>query len=134
MQVLLVDDEEELVTALAERLSLRGIEALWATSAEEALRVLETRSFDLAVLDVKIPKIDGLQLKKRMQAMRPGMKFIFVTGHAPRFPDRRRGRCRLLSREAAENRRFDRQDERGAGKLKEACSEHPGGSDRSRRN
>ena len=81
MQVLLVDDEEELVTALAERLSLRGIEALWATSAEEALRVLETRSFDLAVLDVKIPKIDGLQLKKQMQAMRPGMKFIFVTGH-----------------------------------------------------
>lgn len=81
MKVLLVDDEKELVTALAERLSLRGIEALWATSAEDALRVLETRSFDLAVLDVKIPKIDGLQLKKRMQDMRPGMKFIFVTGH-----------------------------------------------------
>jgi DNA-binding response OmpR family regulator len=81
MQVLLVDDEQELVTALAERLSLRGIEALWATSAEDALRFLETRSFDLAVLDVKIPKIDGLQLKKRMQEMRPGMKFIFVTGH-----------------------------------------------------
>jgi DNA-binding response OmpR family regulator len=81
MKVLLVDDEEELVTALAERLSLRGIEALWATSAEDALRFLETRSFDLAVLDVKIPKIDGLQLKKRMQEMRPSMKFIFVTGH-----------------------------------------------------
>jgi DNA-binding response OmpR family regulator len=81
MKILLVDDEEELVTALAERLSLRGIEALWATSAEDALRILETQRFDLAVLDVKIPKIDGLQLKKRMQAMRPGMKFIFVTGH-----------------------------------------------------
>jgi len=81
MKVLLVDDEEELVTALAERLSLRGIEALWATSAEDALRLFKTRNFDLAVLDVKIPKIDGLQLKKRMQAMRPGMKFIFVTGH-----------------------------------------------------
>jgi DNA-binding response OmpR family regulator len=76
-----VDDEEELVTALAERLSLRGIEALWATSAESALRILETRNFDLAVLDVKIPKIDGLQLKKHMQEIRPGMKFIFVTGH-----------------------------------------------------
>jgi len=81
MRVLLVDDEEELVTALAERLSLRGIDALWSTSAEDALRLLETQSFDLAVLDVKIPKIDGLQLKKRMQDMRPGMKFIFVTGH-----------------------------------------------------
>ena len=81
MRVLLVDDEEELVTALAERLSLRGIDALSATTAEDALRFLEARSFDLAVLDVKIPKIDGLQLKKRMQEMRPGMKFIFVTGH-----------------------------------------------------
>ena len=77
----MVDDEEELVTALAERLSLRGIDALWATSAEDALRFLETQSFDIAVLDVKMPRIDGLQLKKRMQEMRPGMKFIFVTGH-----------------------------------------------------
>jgi len=81
LKVLLVDDEKELVTTLAERLSLRGWEAQWATSAEEALDRLKSEAFDIAVLDVKMPRVDGLLLKKKMQAMCPAMKFIFVTGH-----------------------------------------------------
>lgn len=81
MNVLLVDDEAELVSTLAERLNLRGINACWATSCEEALRCLETHAFDIAVLDVKMPKVDGLELKKRLQEKCPAMKFIFVTGH-----------------------------------------------------
>jgi DNA-binding response OmpR family regulator len=81
MKVLLVDDERELVSTLAERLNLRGLEAQWATSAEEAMLWLQTESFDIAVLDVKMPKVDGLLLKKQMQAKCPAMKFIFVTGH-----------------------------------------------------
>lgn len=81
MKVLLVDDEKELVTTLAERLNLRGIHAQWATSAEEALTRLHADAFDIAVLDVKMPKMDGLLLKKQMQERCPTMKFIFVTGH-----------------------------------------------------
>jgi DNA-binding response OmpR family regulator len=81
VKVLLVDDEKELVTTLAERLSIRGWEAQWATSAEEALDRLHVESFDIAVLDVKMPRVDGLLLKKKMQAICPAMKFIFVTGH-----------------------------------------------------
>ena len=81
MKVLLVDDEKELVTTLAERLSIRGWEAQWATSAEEALDRLHAEAFDIAVLDVKMPRMDGLLLKKKMQAICPAMKFIFVTGH-----------------------------------------------------
>jgi DNA-binding response OmpR family regulator len=81
VKVLLVDDEKELVTTLAERLSIRGWEAQWATSAEEALDRLHAESFDIAVLDVKMPRVDGLLLKKKMQAICPAMKFIFVTGH-----------------------------------------------------
>lgn len=81
MRVLLVDDELELVTTLAERLELRGIATEWVISAEEALRRVETSTFDIAVLDVKIPKVDGIELKKRLQGKCPGMKFIFVTGH-----------------------------------------------------
>jgi DNA-binding response OmpR family regulator len=76
-----VDDEIELVTTLAERLSLRGIDARWATSAAEALELIQAEAFEVAVLDVKMPKVDGLLLKKRMQAKCPAMKFIFVTGH-----------------------------------------------------
>ncbi len=81
MKVLLVDDEEELVATLAERLEMRGIAARFATSAETALKLLEAETFDIAVLDVKIPKVDGLALKKSIQERYPGMKFIFVTGH-----------------------------------------------------
>jgi DNA-binding response OmpR family regulator len=76
-----VDDEKELVTTLAERLNLRGFDAHWATSAEEALIRVQRESFDVAVLDVKMPKMDGLLLKRQMQERCPGMKFIFVTGH-----------------------------------------------------
>jgi len=81
MRVLLVDDEMELVSALAERLSLRGIEADWACTCHDALTRVESKTFDIAVLDVKMPRISGLELKKRLQAKCPLMKFIFVTGH-----------------------------------------------------
>jgi DNA-binding response OmpR family regulator len=81
MRVLLVDDEHELVSTLAERLALRGIEADWAISGEEAMSLAEKITYDLAVLDVKIPRISGLELKRRLQAKRPAMKFIFMTGH-----------------------------------------------------
>ncbi len=81
MRILLVDDEAELVSTLAERLSFRGIEADWVTSAEEALARVERQSYDVAVLDVKIPRISGLALKKLLEEKDTGLKFIFLTGH-----------------------------------------------------
>lgn len=81
MRVLLVDDEEELVSTLAERLAMRGIEADWATSADQALEKVISSTYDVAVLDVKLPRISGLALKRRLEEKVPGMKFIFVTGH-----------------------------------------------------
>jgi DNA-binding response OmpR family regulator len=81
MRVLLVDDEEELVTALAERLAFRGIDADWSTSASRALELVEDHVYDIAVLDVKMPSLSGIELKKRLERARPGMKYIFLTGH-----------------------------------------------------
>ena len=81
MQVLLVDDEEELVSTMAERLALRGIDADWVTSCEQALEKLEAKKYDVAVLDVKIPRISGIQLGKRLREKDPELKFIFMTGH-----------------------------------------------------
>jgi len=81
MKVLLVDDEEQLVSALAERLSLRGIKAAWATNCLDALGLVELEDFDVAVLDVKMPKMCGFELKEKIQEKRPRMRFIFVTGH-----------------------------------------------------
>jgi len=90
-----VDDEEQLASALAERLCLRGIDTVWAASAEAALNASESREFDIAILDIKMPGMGGLELQKKLSAKWPGMKFIFVTGHGsenelpglPRGPD-----------------------------------------------
>jgi len=81
MKVLLIDDEEELISTLAERLSLRGIDADWVTTGEEALKKVGAQCYDLAVVDVRMPKMSGLALKKIMSEKCPRLKFIFITGH-----------------------------------------------------
>ena len=81
MKVLLVDDEEELVSALTERLNLRGIDTVGLTSAEAALERVEGDSFDIALLDVKMPRVSGLELMQRLEAKCPHMQFIFLTGY-----------------------------------------------------
>ena len=81
MKLLLVDDEEKFVARLAERLALRGYQADWATTYEEALAKAGRETYDIAVLDIKMPTMSGIDLKKRMEQMVPEMKFIFVTGH-----------------------------------------------------
>ena len=81
MRVLLVDDEKEFVSTLCERLRLRGFEADWVTSAEEALETIKHGQYDLAILDVKMPHISGIELKRILHDHRPDMQFIFMTGH-----------------------------------------------------
>lgn len=82
MRALLIDDEEEFVETLAERLRLRGIDVDWASSAEQGLELVERNPcYDVAVLDVKMPRISGIDLKTKIQALSPKTKFIFLTGH-----------------------------------------------------
>lgn len=81
MKILLVDDEEKFVSSLAERLSIRNLEADWVTTCDEALLKAEKECYDIAVLDIKMPYMSGIELKKKLEHISPGMKFIFVTGH-----------------------------------------------------
>jgi DNA-binding response OmpR family regulator len=81
MRVLLVDDEVDLASALAERLDLRGIEADWATSAQQALEMAAVKEYDLSVLDIKMPGIGGVELRQELNALYPQMKFVFLTGY-----------------------------------------------------
>jgi DNA-binding response OmpR family regulator len=81
IRVLLVDDEEEFVSTLSERLSLRDIEADWVVSAEQALNKIEHTEYDLAVLDVKMPRVSGIELRRMLHEKCPDMRFIFMTGH-----------------------------------------------------
>ncbi|MDY6905957.1 MAG: response regulator [Thermodesulfobacteriota bacterium] len=81
MKILLVDDEKKFVSSLAERLTMRGIAADWTTTCEEALEKAPRPEYDIAILDVKMPHMSGIELKKEIEAKRPDMQFIFVTGH-----------------------------------------------------
>lgn len=81
MKILLVDDEQKFVSSLAERLSIRNFEADWVTNCDEALLRAQKEQYDVAVLDVKMPSMSGIDLKKQLEKISPGMKFIFVTGH-----------------------------------------------------
>ena len=81
MRLLLVDDEKEFVSTLAERLSLRGFETDWVTNAKDAEEIIKSRHYDLALLDVKMPQVGGRELKKIIEKKLPGIKTIYLTGH-----------------------------------------------------
>jgi DNA-binding response OmpR family regulator len=81
MRVLLVDDELELVSALTERLVMRGIDAEYASTGQEAIQRVGNNRYDLVVLDVKMPGIAGLALKKELRNIHPELKFLFMTGY-----------------------------------------------------
>jgi DNA-binding response OmpR family regulator len=81
MRVLLVDDEADLASALAERLDMRGIQADWVTTGQAALQRAQSTRYDLAVLDVRMPKMGGIELRDQLQALYPEMKVVFLTGY-----------------------------------------------------
>ena len=81
LRILIVDDEEELVSALAERLVLRGFQVESATSGTDALKLSRKRDFDVLVADVKMPGIDGLALMVAIKRDRPELPVILFTGH-----------------------------------------------------
>jgi DNA-binding NtrC family response regulator len=81
LRVLFVDDEEELVSAVVERLQLRGIEARGATAGVDALRLVERETFDVVVADVKMPGLGGLEVVRHIKALHPGLQVILLSGH-----------------------------------------------------
>ena len=80
MKVLLVDDEEEFVTTLAERLELRGIQALAATDGEAALAMIESDCPQIVILDIMMPGLDGFEVLKRIKVQNSKLPVILLTG------------------------------------------------------
>ncbi len=81
LRVLFVDDEEELVSAVVERLEVRGVVAVGSTSGEQALRLLEEQPFHVVVLDVKMPGLGGLEVVRRIRSRLPEMPVVLLSGH-----------------------------------------------------
>jgi DNA-binding NtrC family response regulator len=81
VRVLFVDDEVELVSAVVERLGLRGIVAEGVTSGAEALSRVETEPFDVLVVDVRMPGIGGLDVVQKVKQSHPRIEVVLVSGH-----------------------------------------------------
>jgi DNA-binding NtrC family response regulator len=81
IRLLLVDDEEGYVNVLANRMALRGVDVIKSYSGSEAIRILRKNDFDVAVLDLKMEDMDGLEVLKIFKKMDPELMVIMLTGH-----------------------------------------------------
>ena len=82
IRVLLVDDEEEFVETLAQRLEVRDFDVATALSGADALERLEEREIDVVVLDLQMPGVDGIQVLQEIKDKKPLIEVIMLTGHA----------------------------------------------------
>lgn len=81
-RVLIVDDEEEFANTLAERLVLRGFDAVSVGNADEAISVIKGDWVpDVALLDLKMPGLSGLDVLEMIKKLKPGIEAIMITGH-----------------------------------------------------
>jgi len=81
-RVLIVDDEPDFLETVLKRLKRRKIDATGVSSGKEALDLLERQPFDVVILDVRMPGMDGIETLKEMKKRRPLMEVIMLTGHA----------------------------------------------------
>lgn len=82
IRVLLVDDEEGFSSVLAKRLSRRSVDITTALCGEEALGRLDKESYQVVVLDMKMPGMNGLDVLKMIKARHPEVEVILLTGNA----------------------------------------------------
>ena len=81
-RIIVVEDEGRLRDLLVRALGGWGFETVPARSGEEALRLHESRPFDIAILDLNLPAIDGLETLRRMREKTPHLQAIVLTGFA----------------------------------------------------
>jgi DNA-binding NtrC family response regulator len=81
IRLLLIDDEVGYVNVLSNRLSKRGFAVDKANSGSEALQRLRQQDFDVAVLDLKMEDMDGIEVLKILKKMAPELIVIMLTGH-----------------------------------------------------
>ena len=81
IRLLLVDDEKGFVSVLAKRFRRRNIDVTTAFSGGEAIKALRHLEFDVAVLDLKMEDMDGLEVLKIFKIMAPRLVVIMLTGH-----------------------------------------------------
>ena len=80
--VLLVDDEEQFLKVLSQRLEGKGLKVDTSTSGEDAIKKVKGKDFDAIILDLVMPGMSGIETLKRIRSENPDLQIILLTGHA----------------------------------------------------
>ena len=81
IRVLLVDDEEELVSHLVKRLVARGVSAAGVLDGDAAVVAATEQTYDVAIVDLKMPGMGGIELLESLKKLQPFLEVIMLTGH-----------------------------------------------------
>lgn len=81
-RILVVDDEAALRTVLSSELHTEGYVVSIASDGDEAIELLQSQAFDLILLDIKMPRVDGFQVLRFVKEKLPSIKVIMLTGFA----------------------------------------------------
>jgi len=81
MKLLFIDDEQTFLKYLAKRLVLDGFDVKTTFSGEEGVEAAAKENFDVAVVDLQMPGIDGIEVQKRLKDLQPFLPCIVLTGH-----------------------------------------------------
>lgn len=77
--ILLLEDDESFGYILSEYLAMNNLKSVWAKSSEEALELLDQHDFQLALLDIMLPGVDGFGFARQLGRLRPELPFIFIS-------------------------------------------------------
>ncbi|MCP8323167.1 MAG: response regulator [Candidatus Methylarchaceae archaeon HK02M2] len=82
IKILIVDDETITLKNLLHVMEKEGYEVLGVSSGPDALKILENQEFDVVLADLKMKKVDGIQILKRCKELYPDTQVIMITGYA----------------------------------------------------
>ena len=103
LPILIVDDDPDAGTILAKLFAAFGYEADVARVGETALRLIEQKHFGIAIIDYRMPDMNGVELLRRMREVHPDLAAIFLTGYTTIdivYPAIEAGVLRVLSKPA----------------------------------
>jgi len=106
IKVLLVDDEEDYVRTMAERMEMRDVGSRVALNGEEALKMVEDDPPDVMVLDLRMPGINGMEVLEQVKKEHPNVQVVILTGHGSEQEEqeaRRLGAFQYLQKPADTN-------------------------------
>jgi DNA-binding NtrC family response regulator len=80
-RILAIDDEKNIRHLLRNELTLEGFDVTTAKSGEEGLRILKDKHFDVVLLDIKLPQMNGIDVLRNLKQKSPNTEVIMITGY-----------------------------------------------------